>query len=53
MKKTYINPQITVVKVKLAQMVAASINVYGRNANEAAMSRRGRGSDWEDEEDGY
>lgn len=50
MKKTYQNPQIEIVNVQTAQMIAASTEMYGKNATGAAMSRRHE-SVWDDEED--
>ncbi len=48
MKKTYKNPTMTIVKIETAQMVAASVEMHGSNANSAAMGREG--SFWDDEE---
>ena len=48
MKKTYQNPQITIVKVQTAQMIAASTTMYGENATGPGMSRGG--AFWDDEE---
>ncbi len=48
MKKTYFAPETTVVKVEMQQMIAASVNMYGGNAEKAALSR---GGNWDDEEE--
>lgn len=50
MKKTYQNPEIKIVKVQAAQMIAASLEVQG-NAQGATMLSRDGGSDWDDEEE--
>ena len=50
MKKTYFAPETTVVKVEMQQMIAASVEMYGKDANSEAM---GRGGFWDDEEDEY
>ena len=50
MKKTYQNPEMIIIKVQTAQMVAASTELYGKDATGTAMSRRGR-SVWDDDED--
>jgi hypothetical protein len=51
MKKTYQIPTTTIVKVQVARMIAtSSIEVYGKNATSAGMSREGNGF-WDDEEE--
>lgn len=50
MKKTYKNPEIKVVNVQTTQMVATSIEVYGKNATAPGMSRR-RNTLWDDEDE--
>ena len=51
MKKTYQNPTLKVVNVKLQHMIAASVDMVGRNASGAALSRDGGDDiDWEDEQ---
>lgn len=53
MKKIYQNPEIKIVKVQTAQMVAASPG-YGGSTTETSgnLSREG-GSLWDDENDDY
>lgn len=55
MKKTYINPTTVVVKIALANIIASSPNVqlYGTNATDKGMSRRGGSSVWDDDEEEY
>ena len=48
MKKIYQNPETKVIKVQSTQMIAASINAYGKNATSDAMSRNS-GSLWDDD----
>ena len=50
MKKTYKNPTLTVVKVQPAQVIAASVPMYGSDATGAGMGRGASFSDWSDEE---
>ena len=51
MKKTYLAPKTTVVTVEPVQMIAASkVEMYGTNADAAAMGRQGRGNESWDEE---
>ena len=55
MKKTYQNPEIKVVKVQTAQMIAASTEVgvgsnYDPETSGAIQSRRG-GSLWDDDDE--
>ena len=47
MKKIYFAPKTDIVKVELSQMIAESIEMYGKNATEGGMSRRGS---WDDDE---
>ena len=49
MKKTYQNPELKIFKVQTTQMIAASTDMYGKNATGEAMSRDG-GSLWDDED---
>lgn len=54
MKKTYKNPTLTVVKLQPARILAGSEKIgVGSNYNGSATieSRRGRFSDWEEEEE--
>ena len=52
MKKTYMIPTLKVVKIQPAQVIATSVNMYGSNAEGAAMGRQAGFSDddddWED-----
>ena len=50
MKKTYINPTLTVVKIRTAHLMQASAKMYGKDATSAGMSRRNDFWDDEDEE---
>ena len=38
MKKKYINPTMTIVKMELCNMIAASVGMYGENATGNAMA---------------
>jgi len=49
MKKIYINPETKIVKIQTANMIA--ISLYGKDAEDEGMSRRGNNSLWDDEED--
>ena len=53
MKKTYINPTLTVVKVQPAQVIAtSSIEMYGKDAEGVGMGREARfymEEDWEED----
>ena len=51
MKKIYQIPTTTIVKIETTQMIATSIDMYGKNAEGAGMSRRGNNSVWDDDED--
>ena len=51
MKKIYNNPQIRIVQVKTAKMIAASIEMYGRNATGTAMGRHQ--NNWDEDEEDY
>lgn len=46
MKKIYQNPEITVVMIQTAQMIAVSPGMYGEDAQGPGMSRE---SDWDEE----
>ena len=46
MKKTYINPEMEVVKLQTMQMLAASANVLG-NYDESTMTDLGREDDFD------
>ena len=48
MKKTYINPELTVVKIATAQMLAASVG-FGKSVEDASEATA-RGYDFDDEE---
>ena len=51
MKKIYQIPEMKVVKVQTARMIAASTaEMYGKNAEGDGLSRRG-GSLWDDDEE--
>ena len=50
MKKTYKNPTLTVVKVQPAQVIAASVPMYGTNATGEGMGRSASFSDWGEDE---
>lgn len=39
MKKIYMNPTMTIVKIQTTQMLAASADIYGIDATGEAMSR--------------
>ena len=49
MKKIYQIPEIKVVNVQPTLMQDASINMYGKNATSAGMSREG-GSFWDNDD---
>ena len=51
MKKTYINPTLTVVKVQPAQVIAtSSIEMYGKDAEGVGMGRQAKFyDDWEED----
>lgn len=52
MKKIYQIPEIKIVKIQLPRIMAGSpdAQMYGKNAEGAAMSRQRGGSIWDDEE---
>lgn len=50
MKKIYQNPEMKIVKIQTAQMIAVSTKMYGKNATGDAMSRQGN-SLWDDDDD--
>ena len=51
MKKIYQIPEMKVVKVQTARMIAASkAEMYGKNAEGEGLSRRG-GSLWDDDDE--
>lgn len=51
MKKIYKNPTIKIVKIHTARMLAASPEMYGKNATGSAMSRQQDSPFWDDDED--
>ena len=52
MKKTYIIPTLNVVKIKPMQLLTTNSIPEGNEYNgETVLSRRGRFSTWEEEED--
>ena len=52
MKKIYQNPEITVIKMQVTHLCEPSIQTYGKDAESAAMGRRG-GDIWDDEDVEY
>ncbi|MBP1541431.1 MAG: hypothetical protein ILA25_04600 [Prevotella sp.] len=52
MKKTYINPEMNIVKIQTAQMIAASPG-YGGNTNATSGNLSRRGDFFEDDDDEY
>ena len=48
MKKTYINPNIEVVKIQTQQMLAGSpvVTMHGGDATSAGLGRDNDGDDW-------
>jgi len=53
MKKQYKNPEITVIKMQVTHLCDPSIQMYGKNAEDAGMSREGGNSFWDDEDEDY
>ena len=52
MKKIYKTPIVTITKLQTIQMIAtSSVDIYGENATEPGMSRRGRRSAWDEEDE--
>ena len=51
MKKTYQNPEIRIVKVQTAQMLANSLGVQGDAQGSTMLSRQHGGSLWDDDDD--
>ena len=51
MKKTYLTPKTTIVTVETAQLIAASVEMYGQEATGTAMGRQGRGNEFWDEDE--
>ena len=52
MKKTYMKPNMSIVKVQTAGMIAASVNMYGKNATSDGMSKeRGTRNDGDNFDD--
>jgi hypothetical protein len=56
MKKNYQNPETTIVKVRVQHLLTDSINMGGSQGNfnsssGTQLSREGRGSSWDDDED--
>ncbi len=53
MKKQYKNPEIKVIKMQVTHLCEPSIEMYGKNAEDAGMSRDGGGF-WDgDDDDDY
>ena len=52
MKKTYQTPSTNIVKIDTVQVIAASVNMYGKDATGSAMAPQQRSSDWSDFESG-
>ena len=52
MKKIYINPETKIVKIQTANANMIAISMYGKDAENPGMSRRGN-SVWDDDEDEY
>ena len=50
MKRIYQNPEIKVIKMQVTHLCEPSIEMHGKNAEGAGMSRRG-GSHWDDDDD--
>ncbi len=50
MKKTYINPTMTIVKIQTAQMLAASEPGYGGNTTETSGNLSRESSFWDDDD---
>lgn len=50
MKKTYQTPIMKTVKVQLTKMIAASVQMVGKDAESAGLSRDA-GSFWDDDEE--
>ena len=53
MKKIYINPDLKIVKIQTAKMIAMSIEVGEQSfqSGDAVLSRRGGNSVWDDEDE--
>ena len=51
MKKTYINPTMTIVKIQTAQMLAASEPGYGGTTTSTSGNLSRESSFWEEDED--
>ena len=49
MKKTYINPTMTIVKIQTAQMIAAS-PIYGGSTEATSGNLSREGSFWDDDD---
>ncbi len=52
MKKQYKNPEITVIKMQVTHLCDPSIQMYGKDAEDAGMSRDGGGF-WDGDDDDY
>ena len=52
MKKIYQNPEIKVIKVQTAKMIAVSAEMFGKDAESEALSRRGDFL-WDDDEEDF
>ena len=54
MRKTYNAPEMTVVEIQTAGMIATSMDLNGTTVNgSAALSRESDGSFWDDDEEDY
>ncbi|MCR4918523.1 MAG: hypothetical protein K5928_01730 [Prevotella sp.] len=51
MKKTYQNPNTKIVRVQMAQMIAASLSMQGNAQDDTMLSRKQGNSLWDDEEE--
>jgi len=51
MKKTYQNPSTKIVRVKMAQMIAASLSIQGDAQGNTMLSREQDNSLWDDEDE--
>lgn len=52
MKKLYKNPEIKIIKVQTAQILAESLGIQGEAQGSTMLSRDG-GSFWDDEDEDY
>jgi hypothetical protein len=51
MKKIYQNPEIKVIKMQVTHLCEPSIQMYGKNATGAGMSREGGNNFWDDDDE--